>query len=154
MIEYKKATIYDAESLAKIRVDFLSEANNINTEIEKELMYKANIQFMYDSLANGNFSSWLAIENREIVATSGISFYILPPNKKCPNGKVAYIGNMFTYPKYRKQGIASKLFILAVEESKKHGCTKLLLNATDMGRPIYEKFGFVDTHNDMVYYTL
>ena len=73
--------------------------------------------------------------------------------KKCPTGKVTYISNMFTYPEYRKHGIATKLFALTVEEAKKQGCIKILLNATDMGRPLYEKFGFKDTANDMVYYT-
>jgi GNAT superfamily N-acetyltransferase len=109
---------------------------------------------MIDSLADGSFVSWIAIENGEIVATSGVSFYTLPPNKNSPNGKVAYISNMFTYPKYRKQGIASKLFDLTVNEAKENKCVKILLNATDMGRPIYEKYGFKDTKNDMVFYTV
>lgn len=154
MIEYRKATIDEGYLLAKIRVDFLVEANNINSEDEKTLMLKNNIKFLSHSLADGSFASWVAVEDGDIIATSGVSFYTLPPNKKCPDGKVAYISNMFTYPKYRNQGIASKLFDLTIEEVKRHGCVKILLNATDMGRPIYEKFGFKNTKNDMVYYAL
>ena len=54
--------------------------------------------------------------------------------------------------KYRKSGMASKLFELIVQEAESLGCTEVFLNATEMGRPIYEKFGFTDIQNDMVYY--
>lgn len=107
---------------------------------------------MKESLTDGNFISWIALIDEKIVATSGISFYRLPPNKKCPTGKVAYIGNMYTLPQYRKSGMASKLFELIVQEAESLGCTEVFLNATEMGRPIYEKFGFTDIQNDMVYY--
>ena len=152
MIEYRKATIDEVELLAKIRVDFLREANDINTQDEIELMYNNNKQFMSDSFKDGSFVSWVAIDNGEIVATSGISFYTVPPNKKCPNGKAAYISNMFTYDNYRKQGIASKLLTLAVEEARNHGCKKVMLNAFEMGRYIYEKFGFINLKDEMVYH--
>lgn len=154
MIEYRKATIDEIDLLAQIRIDFLCEANDVNSEDERKTLYKNNKQFMTNSLADGSFVSWVAIENGTIIATSGVSFYTLPPNKKCPSGKVAYISNMFTYPKYRNQGIAKKLFSLTVEEATKAGCIKILLNATAMGRLIYEKFGFTDIKNDMVYYVL
>ena len=152
MIEYRMATSSDAEVLAKIRVDFLCEANNVHDEEEKEKLFTNNKQFMIDALSTKSFVAWLAISSTEIVATSGVSFYKLPPNKNCPSGKIGYISNMFTYPKYRKQGIASKLFRLIVEESKKRGHTKILLTATDQGRPIYEKYGFESVKNDMIYY--
>ncbi len=154
MIDYRKATINDCSLLAKIRVDFLVEANDVKDQDEKDLLHINNEKFLRDSLTDGSFAAWLAIEDGEIIATSGVSFYNLPPNKKCPTGKVAYIGNMFTYPQYRNKGIASKLFNLVVEECKNHGCEKILLNATDMGKPIYEKFGFKDVSNDMVYYII
>jgi len=154
VIAYKKAGIDECELLAKTRVDFLCETNNGMNDIEKELLYQNNKLYMASALANGSFVAWIAVEGEKIVATSGISFYALPPNRTCLNGQIAYISNMFTYPEYRNRGIATKLFALTVEEAKKTGCAKILLNATDMGRPIYKKLGFTDTQNEMVYYVL
>ena len=151
MIEYRKASVNEVETLAQIRIDFLVEANNIDMN-EKDVMLKENERFIKNGITDGSFSSWVAENDGKIVATSGISFFTLPPNKKCPTGKVAYIANMFTYQEYRKQGIASKLFALTVEEAINRGCIKIMLNATDMGRPIYEKYGFKDSLNDMVFY--
>lgn len=152
MIEYKKATVEEYDILAKIRVDFLTEVNNMNDSDTRDVLYRNNQEYFLSSLNDGTFASWLAVEGENIVAASGVAYYTLPPNASCPNGKIAYINNMFTYTQYRKKGIASRLFELIVEEARLFGCTKILLNATDMGRPIYEKYGFEYVENDMVYY--
>ena len=154
MIEYRKATVDDVDLVSKIRLEFLSEVNNINCDQEKSKLYESIRHYMSFAIADESFVSWLAIENEEVIAISGISFYTLPPNKKCPNGKVAYINNVYTYPSHRNRGIASKLFDLTIQVAKQRDCTKISLNTTDMGRSLYEKYGFTDTVNDMVYYNL
>ncbi|QHQ60736.1 GNAT family N-acetyltransferase [Anaerocolumna sedimenticola] len=151
MIEYRKATLEDADLIAKIRADFLGEVNHLTQE-DKQDMCKANQDYLKKALADGSFAAWLAVLDEEVVGTSGITFYHVPPNMKCPNGKAAYISNMFSYPQYRKQGIATKLFSLIVEEAKIQGHNKVLLNATDMGKPLYERYGFKEVQGDMVYY--
>jgi predicted acetyltransferase len=70
------------------------------------------------------------------------------------SGKVAYIGNMFTYPDYRKQGIATKLFSLSMDSAKEAGCKEVFLDATEMGRPIYAKYGFKKNDDAMSYHIL
>jgi GNAT superfamily N-acetyltransferase len=70
------------------------------------------------------------------------------------NGKVAYIGNMFTYPEYRNQGIATKLFSLTVDTAKELGCKEILLDATNMGKPLYKKYGFRKAEDAMCYFVL
>ncbi len=152
MIEYRKATIEDADLLAKIRVDFLCEVNGVDTDEEKDLLTKTNWEYIYKSLQNDTFAVWIAIEDGRVVGTSGASFYQFPPNRKCPEGKVAYISNMFTYKECRGKGIASELFRLIVDEIKNRGYECAFLNATDMGKPIYEKYGFNLIANDMNYY--
>ncbi len=151
MVEYRKATIHDMNDLLKVRMDFLRDVGSVNTEDEETLLLEANEAFLAKTLADGSYVQWLAVDDGKIVATGSVSFYLLPPNKKLPNGKAAYIANMFTYPEYRNQGIASKLLALVVEEAKKFGCKKVLLNATEMGKAIYLKFGFKDSQGDMVY---
>ena len=40
-------------------------------------------------------------------------------------------------------------FITTVEEIKKRGITSISLEATDMGRPLYQRFGFVNMEYEM-----
>ncbi|MDR2937359.1 MAG: GNAT family N-acetyltransferase [Prevotellaceae bacterium] len=151
MITYRKATLHDAEKLAKIRSIFLREASNVFSESEKNSVEQANFEYFKKALCDNSFVAWLALDGEEIVATSGVSFSAEPPSFKVPNGKVAYIMNMYTFPTHRKRGIATELFTKIVEEAKLLGCKKITLSATDMGRPLYEKYGFKDAHNNMVY---
>ena len=60
--------------------------------------------------------------------------------------------NMYTAPKYRKQGIAIHTLDLLVKEAKKQGVTQITLEATEMGRPLYEKYGFQSLGTRKGYY--
>lgn len=150
MIEYRKATIDDISLLAKIRVDFLNEVNNISTDTEE--LFINNKAYFENALNNNSFVAWIALDNNEIVGTSGLTLYLLPPNRDYRDGKVAYISNMYTVPNFRGKGIASHLFSLIMNESKNLGYKKVLLNATDAGRSVYEKYGFIDAKGEMLYH--
>jgi GNAT superfamily N-acetyltransferase len=50
--------------------------------------------------------------------------------------------NVFTYPDYRKQGIATKLIGKVLEEADKENVSVIDLNATKEGENLYERFGF------------
>ncbi|MCL2388495.1 MAG: GNAT family N-acetyltransferase [Defluviitaleaceae bacterium] len=157
-IIFRKATISDAENLAKTRSLFLLEVADECPPakgIEKAAISKleaANKAYFEQNLPNNNFIAWIALENDKIVATSGMSFSIVPPNYENPDGKVAYIMNMFTLPTHRKQGLAAELFKRITEEAKHQGYIKITLNATEAGRRVYEKYGFKDVKGDMVFY--
>jgi GNAT superfamily N-acetyltransferase len=60
--------------------------------------------------------------------------------------------NMFTSPNYRNRGIGTALFKKIVDEAKQLGYKKITLYATEMGRPLYEKYGFKDVHNAMDFF--
>lgn len=59
--------------------------------------------------------------------------------------------NMYTAPDYRRQGIATKTLDLLVEAIKAKGIKHITLEATDMGRPLYEKYGFIRMEDEMEY---
>lgn len=153
MIEYRKATTNEIDELLTVRIDFLRNANNIRNEEDKKILLETNRTFLLSSLTDGSFIQWLATQGTKIIGTSSVSIYLLPPNTMRLSGKVAYIGNMFTYPEYRKQGIATRLFALSVDSAKEARCKEICLDATEMGRPIYEKYGF-RANNDAMCYTI
>ena len=57
--------------------------------------------------------------------------------------------NMYTHPDYRRQGIAYHTLDLLVKEAVGAGITHISLEATRMGRPLYEKYGFVGMKDEM-----
>ena len=57
--------------------------------------------------------------------------------------------NLYTAPEYRRRGIAYTTLDLLVKEARSKGITAISLEATDMGRPLYEKYGFVRMNHEM-----
>jgi len=149
MVTYRIATLADAQALACMRCTFLLDAHDITSQAVAE-MEPILLAYFMAALADNSFVAWLALNGEEIVATSGLSFSLVPPSYSNQSGKVAYIMNMYTLPEYRRQGIAAELLQRTVEAARARGYKKITLHATDMGRPLYEKFGFRDVQGDMV----
>ena len=59
-------------------------------------------------------------------------------------GPVAYIGMMTVHPADQRRGIGRALFTALLDELTARGCPAALLDATDMGAPLYRQAGFVE----------
>jgi GNAT superfamily N-acetyltransferase len=55
-----------------------------------------------------------------------------------------YILSMFTEPEFRGRGVASRLVRAMVRWATDHGYRRIFLHASQLGRPVYEKLGFVN----------
>jgi len=93
--------------------------------------------------------AYLIYDDEKFVGAGGISYFQVMPTYHNPTGKKAYIMNMYTKPDYRRRGIAFKTLDLLVSDAKKRGITAISLEATAMGRPLYEKYGFIKMNNEM-----
>ena len=58
------------------------------------------------------------------------------------NGTVGWLGPIFTAPAYRGRGVGRALTAEVARRLEAAGCDALLLAATDLGRPVYERLGF------------
>jgi hypothetical protein len=64
----------------------------------------------------------------------------------CIFGAVAWIAMMLVDGRYRRQGIGSALMQHALEFLTRHAVQTIRLDATSLGQPLYEKFGFAFEH--------
>jgi GNAT superfamily N-acetyltransferase len=90
----------------------------------------------------GEFRAWVAQANAQLVACSGMVFYSRMPGMHGLASREAYVMNMYTYPDYRRQGIASELLKRMIQFARSAGARRVWLRATEIGRPVYEKIGF------------
>jgi predicted N-acetyltransferase YhbS len=58
------------------------------------------------------------------------------------NGSVGWIGTIWVEPAWRRGGVGMALTQATIDMAESAGCRTLLLVATDVGRPLYEKIGF------------
>lgn len=93
--------------------------------------------------------AYLVLDGETFAGAGGVSFFEVMPTFHNPTGKKAYIMNMYTKPEYRRQGIAYQTLDLLVTEAKAREITEISLEATQMGRGLYEKYGFVSMKDEM-----
>ena len=101
------------------------------------------------ALADGSHAAWLVFDGDTWIGAGGVSFYRIMPTYHNPSGRRAYLMNIYTHPDYRRRGIARHLVDLLVGEARQRGITAISLEATDMGRPLYEAYGFVQMPAEM-----
>lgn len=146
---YKKATIDDLEILTETRIEVLRAANKLSDDVDMSEVKKQSFDYYQSALRNNSHLAYLIFDEETFVGAGGISYFQVMPTYHNPTGKKAYIMNMYTKPGYRRQGIAFKTLDLLVTDARERGITAISLEATDMGRPLYEKYGFVKMNDEM-----
>jgi GNAT superfamily N-acetyltransferase len=151
-LEFRRATLDDIDELVKNRINMRVEREDKQCPMSLVDFGERTRSYFARHILDESFIAWVAIDDEEIVATSGMCIYHVPPTYTNPSGNVAYLVNMYTVPQYRNQGIATKLLEHLMDEARNRGCNRITLNASKDGRPIYEERGFTDVAGDMEYF--
>ena len=145
----KKAGLPDLDILTQVRVRVLRAANRLDETVDMSLVEQESRRYYEKSLQDGSHAAYLVYDQDQVVGAGGVSFYQVMPTFHNPSGMKAYIMNMYTDPQYRRRGIAVRTLDLLVKECRERGVDFISLEATDMGRPLYEKYGFVKMEDEM-----
>lgn len=147
--KYKRATTDDIEELVKTRIIVLRAANKLSDDADMSFVEKETYAYYKHKLQTGEHIAYLVYDNERFAGAGGVSFYQVMPTYHNPTGNKAYIMNMYTSPEYRRQGIAFNTLDLLVKAAKERGVSHISLEATEMGRPLYEKYGFAKMEDEM-----
>lgn len=148
-LTYKRATIEDINVLTTTRIEVLRAANKLSEDTDMSEVEKQTRNYYQRALCDGSHIAYLVFDESHFVGAGGVSFFQVMPTYHNPSGNKAYIMNMYTNPEYRRQGIAYKTLDMLIADAKSKGITAISLEATDMGRPLYEKYGFVKMNDEM-----
>ncbi len=137
----RHATIEDMDSLLQLRFAFLEEFRNVSQKTEEKLK-PALEDFFTANLGGENFAALMGFIGDKPICTAFFTVAAMPPNDQYPNGRVAYVSNVYTVPEYRKKGYARHLMEKLVQTAYEMDVTAINLNASTAGRPLYEKLDF------------
>jgi GNAT superfamily N-acetyltransferase len=147
MVEIRIATKDDIELLMSSRLEMLKVVNNLPADYEysEEIVRESRDYFL-----NGDHITVLAIDDGDVIGCASMSFMWIMPTFSHPTGRRAHLMNVYTRSEYRRQGIARKMVNMLIDETWKRGATEISLDATTMGRPLYESLGFTNSTEGMV----
>jgi len=146
-IKYIKTTKSDVELLMQVRLEMLREVNNLSDEyVYDELLVNESRKYF----ESGNQTTVLAFDNDKVVGCASLSYIYIMPTFDHPTGARAHLMNVYTKTEYRRKGISKRMVEILIDEAKEKGVTEISLDATEMGRPLYEALGFEKNNAGMV----
>lgn len=153
--EIRLAGVSDAALISSHRARMFQEMDLVPEPLFET--YRAQCEScLRELLASGEYIGWLASPNElpdKVVAGAGLQLRsTLPHPAKGPGGEIriaegrhAIIINVFTEPEWRRRGAAKLLLEQIIAWARSERLDRLVLHASDEGRLLYEKMGFVRT---------
>lgn len=141
-IVYRKAKQKDISLLTKVRIKLIEEDSGKLSVQESADLIQGIKEYVNKAMKAGTFFAYMAFDKGALAGTCCINLYSVLPGKKLPNGKNAYLQNMYVEPSYRRMGIGKKLVELAVDEARKKGHSRIELHSTKIGKCLFEQCGF------------
>jgi GNAT superfamily N-acetyltransferase len=152
----RSATSADAPTIAWHRARMWQDMGEVPDDLFELLRTKSEAQ-LRQALADGAYVGWLASAapvSNVIIAGAGVHLRnAMPHPLKTGNETVAVaegrhgtIVNVFTEPEWRRRGVADLLMKRIIAWSREVRLDRLVLHASDAGRDLYEKLGFVATN--------
>ncbi len=146
-ITYRKTTKADMKILMKLRLEMLREVNGLSGEYEYDENFISESRRYFES---GEQTTVIASDGETLVGCASLSYTWIMPTFSHPTGNRAHLMNVYTRADYRRRGISKKMVEILIDEAKENGVTEISLDATEMGRPLYESLGFKASDSCMV----
>ena len=153
-VKIRRATVRDADVIALHRARMFQDMGDVSGEAFEILRTKAQAR-LEQWLDSGDYIGWLATpadKPETIIGGAGIQLQPILPRpvdtSTIGEGWQGTIINVFTERQWRRHGIAGLLIKEIVAWSRSERLDRLVLHASDQGRPIYERLGFI-TSNEM-----
>lgn len=145
----RRGTTADARTIASHRVRMMLEIGH--TTADADALEAASARWFEEGIPRGDYRAWLAATADEtVIAGAGVHLRPIIP-RPAPDGSVltglqGLVVNVFVEPGWRRRGIAEALMREVVADARATGLANLVLHASDQGRALYARLGFIDTN--------
>ncbi len=137
-----------AEDFWRLRKELFTELGEVTESEDLSALEEATKQYFLAHIGQ-DMVSWGMLENGKLAATGSLCLFSRIPYAENLTGQEGYILNIYTSPKYRKQGYAKQILDAILAYSKGAGIKHLWLNASEDGESVYAKLGFTKKGNEM-----
>jgi GNAT superfamily N-acetyltransferase len=149
------ATAADLDVISWHRARMFRDMDELPAEMFNSFRAQS-LEALGQVFAEGKYIGWLASPESElnkIVAGAGVALReVVPHPQPRANGKIDIVGgrqaiiqNVYTEPEWRRRGLAALLIKRIIDWTREQGIDSLVLHASDEGRAVYERLGFIAT---------
>jgi len=140
-ITYRLATVDDVDALADLRWRMETERHP-EVSADRDAYFAAARASIHGEIERGAHIGFLAESGGEVIACAILIWWPMLPTLTELHRTRGYVSSVYTAPAYRRQGIARRLMENLMTRAREMGMSRLILNASTMGRPLYLDLGF------------
>lgn len=142
--------ITSIEELMKWRSEVIA---NVFGTMADEVLLESNRRYYMTHIPDGSHIAVVASSDGIDCGCGAICFSEELPSPDNPDGKCAYLMNIYVREAYRNRGIAHIIVSHLLDIAMERECEKIYLETTDEGRPLYQSLGFRNMTDMMIYGT-
>jgi GNAT superfamily N-acetyltransferase len=117
-------------------------------------LIRATEEYFRGALPRGEYLGWVAETqppSPEAIGGAGVQLRSILPRPATPGqglelGPEAIVLNVFVEPAWRRRGVGEALMQSILEALAERNVRRVVLHASDSGRRLYERLGFVPTN--------
>jgi GNAT superfamily N-acetyltransferase len=153
----RRATPADAGIIAGHRVAMFRDMGEVPTDAVGRELLAASIPMLEALLISDDYVGWLAsAEGGAVIAGAGAHIRAQLPRiargaPRIETSPVPLVVNVYTEPAFRRRGISRALMRSLQQWAIDAGYSRVVLHASDAGRPLYHSLGF-EPSNEMRWY--
>jgi ribosomal protein S18 acetylase RimI-like enzyme len=143
----RRATVADAAEIMVHRREMFRDMGYTDVSALNE-MVATSLPQVQKLIASDEYRGWL-VESKDgnVVAGAGLHISHLLSHPTKPNDvRRAYVYNVYVAPEHRRRGLARQLMDEVLAHCRAENIRTVWLHASDEGRPLYDKMGFVATN--------
>jgi GNAT superfamily N-acetyltransferase len=146
-VDIRAATINDIPEILRQRCAMYEDMGHRDADT-LEQMASLSADYLARAMSDGSFRAWLASAENRFVAGGAIIISPWPAHPYDLECRRATILNVYTYPEFRRRGIARRLMQTMIDWCAGEGLARVALHASADGRHLYESLGF-EPSNEM-----
>ena len=132
-MNFRLAGIDDLDALVRVRLDFFREMFPPRPPEDQDALADT-LRFYCRQHLGLDFWAILAEDSDRPAGAAFLNIYERPANPGAPNGRVGELSNVFTYPQYRRQGLATTMVRQLIGVAESLGISRMDLSASETGR--------------------
>jgi ribosomal protein S18 acetylase RimI-like enzyme len=150
--QVREATATDIHVLARHRAAMFRDMGRLPPDGEAALV-RATADYFRDALPRGEYLGWVAQASStdEPIGGAGAQLRPILPRPGSAGaglelGPEAIVLNVYVEPAWRRRGVGEALMRSVLDTLSTRGIRRVVLHASDDGRRLYERLGFVRTN--------
>jgi ribosomal protein S18 acetylase RimI-like enzyme len=148
----RPATVDDIPHLAHHRAAMFRDMGALASD-QEDALRSATASYLQDALENTEYLGWVAEATGTLSIIGGAGAQIRsilprprPGSEELERGPEAIVLNVYVEPAWRRRGVADALMRAVLDGLAARGIRRIVLHASDEGRRLYERLGFVATN--------